>query len=90
MMADVMSLLGAEPQQADSLNFMQPGPDIPALREQLAIMVSTGKAKEAIGVQLTQDKKYYKYGTSGCQDYRNIRRLLHLAVHLHGGDICVD
>jgi len=25
-------------------------PDIPALREQLAVLVSTGKAKEAIGV----------------------------------------
>jgi len=45
-------------------------PDIPALGEQLAILVSTGKSKEAIGVQLTQDQvkrlepkdgeKYYK------------------------------
>jgi len=31
------------------------GPDIPALREQLAVLVSTGKAKEAIGVQLTHE-----------------------------------
>ena len=30
-----------------------PGPDIPALREQLAVLVSTGKSKEAIGVLLT-------------------------------------
>ena len=46
------------------------GPDIPAFREQLAIPVSTGKAKEAIGLQLTQEhvkhldandvEKYYK------------------------------
>ena len=33
-----------------------PGPDIPALREQLAILVSTGKCKEAIGVNLTHDQ----------------------------------
>ena len=32
------------------------GPDIPALREQLAVLVSTGKAKEAIGVQLTHEQ----------------------------------
>ena len=33
-----------------------PGPDIPALREQLNVLVSTGKAKEAIGVQLTHEQ----------------------------------
>jgi len=49
-MAEVMNLLEAE--AADS---SQPGPDIPALRKQLAIQVSTGKCKEAIGVQLRQD-----------------------------------
>ena len=32
------------------------GPDIPALREQLNVLVSTGKAKEAIGVQLTHEQ----------------------------------
>ena len=32
------------------------GPDIPALREQLAVLVSTGKAKDAIGVQLTHEQ----------------------------------
>ena len=32
------------------------GPDIPALREQLAVLVSTGKAKEAIGVHLTHEQ----------------------------------
>ena len=31
------------------------GPDIPAMREQLAVLVSTGKAKEAIGVNLTHE-----------------------------------
>ena len=33
-----------------------PGPDIPALREQLAVLVSTGKAKDAVGVQLTHEQ----------------------------------
>jgi len=33
-----------------------PGPDIRALREQLAVLVSTGKAKEAIGVQLAHEQ----------------------------------
>ena len=65
MMAEVMNLLEAEP--ADS---SQPGPDIPALCEQFVILVSTGKCKEAIGTQLTQEgvkrldakdvEKYYK------------------------------
>ena len=32
------------------------GPDIPAHHEQLAILVSTGKCKEAIGVILTHDE----------------------------------
>ena len=58
VMAEVMSLLEAEPDSksnslTDSLSL--PGPDIPAFREELAILVSTGKAKEAIGVQLTQE-----------------------------------
>ena len=33
-----------------------PSIDIPALREQLAILVSTGKCKEAIGVNLTHEQ----------------------------------
>ena len=32
------------------------GPDISALREQLAVLVSTGKCKEAIGVNLTHEQ----------------------------------
>ena len=54
---------------------LKPGPDIPALREQLAILVSTGKCKKAIGVNLTHDqvsrledkdvmKHYKRYETS--------------------------
>ena len=64
-MAEVMALLESEPANAPV-----PGPDIPAVREQLAILVSTGKCKEAIGVNLTHDQvkrlddkdvmKYYK------------------------------
>ena len=52
VMAEVMNLLEAEPAVA----LPAPGPDIPALREQLAILVSTGKCKEAIGVKFTHEQ----------------------------------
>ena len=52
VMAEVMSLLENEPAAA----LPSAGPDIPALREQLAILVSTGKCKEAIGVNLTHEQ----------------------------------
>jgi len=59
-LADVMNLLQTEPEPssgpAGGLVQTAPGPDIPALREQLAVLVSTGKAKEAIGVQLTHEQ----------------------------------
>ncbi|KAL9983782.1 hypothetical protein ACROYT_G006010 [Oculina patagonica] len=55
-LASVMELLGAEPESTESAMALIQGPDIPALREQLAILVSTGKAKEAIGVQLTHEQ----------------------------------
>ena len=59
-MAEVMELLEAEPSSTPDAGVVgaitQPGPDIPALREQLAILVSTGKAKEAIGKNLTHDE----------------------------------
>ena len=73
--AEVINLLEAEPSAGssivpDSATQLLSGPDIPALREQLAVLVSTGKAKEAIGVQLTHEQlkrltdkeveKYYK------------------------------
>ena len=55
-----MNLLEAEPSSGSEGGVVPAltahGPDIPALREQLAVMVSTGKAKEAIGVQLTQEQ----------------------------------
>jgi len=49
VMTEVMALLEAEPTNAP-----EPAADIPARREQLAILVSTGKSKEAIGVNLLQ------------------------------------
>ena len=49
--AEVMKLLEVEPASNSA-----PGPDIPALREQLAILVSTGKCKEAIGVNLIHEQ----------------------------------
>ena len=64
-LAEVKNLLEAEL----SLNLSRL-PDIPALHEELAILVSTGKAEEAISVPLTQEQvkrlepkdveKYYK------------------------------
>ena len=55
VMAEVMDLLEAEPAPA-ALPAALPAIDIPALREQLAILVSTGKCKEAIGVNLTHEQ----------------------------------
>ena len=59
-----LDLLEAEPSSGpagssivpDFTSLTAPGPDIPALREQLNVLVSTGKAKEAIGVQLTHEQ----------------------------------
>ena len=53
VMAEVMNLLEVEPA---CLPVAAPGPDNPALREQLSILVSTGKCKEAIGVNLTHEQ----------------------------------
>ena len=55
VIAEVMNLLEAEAAPA-SLPAALPAADIPALREQLAILVSTGKCKEAIGVALTHEQ----------------------------------
>ena len=46
----MMELLEASPDTGPASN------DIPAKREKLAILVSTGKAKETIGVQLTHEQ----------------------------------
>ena len=65
IMEEVKALLEAEPINAPVIS---PSVNIPALREQLAILVSTGKCKEAIGTNLTQehvkrldDKEVIKY-----------------------------
>jgi len=59
-LADFMNILQTEPEPssgpADGLVPTAPGPDIPTLREQLAMLVSTGKAKDAIGVQVTDEQ----------------------------------
>ena len=55
VMDEVMKLLEAEPAPV-ALPTALPAVDIPALREQLAILVSTGKCKEAIGINLTHEQ----------------------------------
>ena len=54
-MAEVMKLLEAEPAPS-ALPAALPAANIPDLREQFAILVSTGKCKEAIGVNLTHEQ----------------------------------
>ena len=58
VMNEVMEMLEATPDTGPATglaSLVTPGNDIPAKREKLAILVSTGKAKEAIGVQLTHE-----------------------------------
>ena len=56
----LMEMLEAEPTESTSsanpLASVTNDDNIPAQREKLAILVSTGKTKEAIGVQLTHDQ----------------------------------
>ena len=53
---DIMEFLEVEPTPESGLARLALGNDIPAKREKLAVLVSTGKAKEAVGVQLTHDQ----------------------------------
>ena len=55
VMAEVMNLLEAEP-ASSALPAALSSTNIPELREQLAILVSTGKCKESIGVNLTHEQ----------------------------------
>ena len=57
-LAQVLDLLETEPAPSSgpACGLVPTAPDIPALREQLAVLVSTGKAKEAIGVQITHER----------------------------------
>ena len=58
IMTDVLSLLESEPTSAPDnvLAVASTQPGIPALREQLATLVSAGKTKETIGVLLTHEQ----------------------------------
>ena len=61
VLTEVMNLLEAEPSSGSEGGMVPdftapPRPDVPALHEQLAMLVSTGKAKDAIGVQLTHEQ----------------------------------
>ena len=69
-LADVMKMLEVEPARP----IEPPSPDIPVLREQLAILVSTGKCKEAIGTQLTRsgDSIVRQRGHEGPQKVRGL------------------
>ena len=54
---EVMQMLEAQPLETTSAAAVVPLDDqIPAQREKLAVLVSTGKSKEVIGVQLTHDQ----------------------------------
>ena len=54
---EMLEFLEAEPTpESLGLASLAPGNDIPAKREELAVLVSTGKAKEVVGVQLTHDQ----------------------------------
>ena len=55
VMAEVMNLLEAEPAPS-ALPAALSATNIPELREHLAILVSTGKCKESIGVNLTHEQ----------------------------------
>ena len=55
VMNEVIQMLEATPDTGPA-NVVPLVNDIPAKREKLAILVSTGKAKEAIGVQLTHEQ----------------------------------
>lgn len=58
VLGEIMNMLEAEPNASENspVESLAHGPDIPALGEQLAVLVSTGKAKEAIGVELTHEQ----------------------------------
>jgi len=53
VMEEMMALLETEPISAPVISTSV---DIPAIREQLAVLVSTGRCKEAIGTNLTQEQ----------------------------------
>ena len=96
---EVMQLLEATPDIAAPTGIVVAN-DIPAKREKLAILVSTGKSKEAIGVQLTHeqvkrlfDKDVEKYNKRqeayiGSKTTESIDRFLPLARQQRPGHGC--
>ena len=54
-MAEVLKLLEAEPAPS-VLPAALPATNIPELREQFAILVSTSRCKESIGIHLTHEQ----------------------------------
>ena len=67
VIAEVMNLPEVEPANSPAA---APGPDIPALRERLAILVSTGKCKQSAWISLVRPfedkdvmKQYKRYET---------------------------
>ena len=67
VMTEVIAFPESEPTSSPSA---APGPDIPAHREQLAILVSTGKCKEAIGMSLTHDQVKRLDNTDVIKNYK--------------------
>jgi len=55
VMEEVAQMLKTEPSGSPGGNTLTQ-PNIPAIREQLAILVSTGKVKEAISMHLTREQ----------------------------------
>ena len=57
---EILNLLEAEPSSQPASDVVSAitgsDPNIPALREQLAVLMLTGKAKDAIGVQLSHEQ----------------------------------
>ena len=64
-MTEVRNLLEAEPSMGGSTPMAG---NIPSLRKQLAVLVTTSKTKEAIGVQLTHEqvKRLSEYFYRNC------------------------
>jgi len=98
LMEEVKALLEAEPTNAPAAVS-----NIPALREELAILVSTGRCKEAVGVSLSQEQvkrlddkevmKYHKrYETyiGAITTDSMIDNFLALAIKAAGVDIKID
>ena len=74
---DFVSELEAEPapDSAGLASLVTPGNDIPAKREKLAVLVSTGKVKEVVGDQLTHEQ-VKRLSDKEVEKYHNDRKLI--------------